>query len=259
MRRKDLFQFKQFTIHQGNAGMKVGTDSDLLGALAAGGNRILDIGTGTGVLSLLMAQRFPEARIDAVEIDDDAVKDASLNFAESKFADRITLHHKSFQEFVGSFRDCPERPDTPVNPGHQENTASSPFDCIICNPPYFHKSMECPDNRRLRARHTSSLPFEVLVGGAYELLSDGGVFSVCLPPEVYSIFCEECLKQGFSLQDLYCIKSIPSQPVKRYVLVHKKGKVEEVRRYEFCMRNEDRTVSEWYKETMRDYLLDNNK
>ncbi len=247
MRRKDLFQFKQFTIHQGNAGMKVGTDSDLLGALAAGGNRVLDIGTGTGVLSLLMAQRFPEAEVHAVEIDDDAVKDASLNFSESKFADRITLHHMSFQEFVGSFRG---RPDSAECPG-----SSALFDCIICNPPYFHKSMECPDNRRLRARHTSSLPFEVLIGGAYELLCDGGVFSVCIPPEVYSIFCEECLKQGFSLQDLYCIKSLPDQPVKRYVLVHRKGKVEEVRRHEACMRNADKTVSDWYRETLKDYLL----
>ncbi len=249
MRRKDIFEFKQFTIHQGNAGMKVGTDSDLLGALAAGGNRVLDIGTGTGVLALLMAQRFPEADIHAVEIDDDAVKDASLNFSESKFADRITLHHTSFQDFVEQ-----QRVGEGSGPSETEKLAGK-FDCIICNPPYFHKSMECPDNRRLRARHTSSLPFEVLIGGAYELLCDGGVFSVCLPPEVYSIFCEECIKQGFSLQDLYCIKSIPDQPVKRYVLVHRKGKVEEVRRHEFCMRNEDRTVSEWYKETMRDYLL----
>lgn len=244
MRRKDLFEFKQFTIHQGNAGMKVGTDSDLLGALAAGGNHILDIGTGTGVLSLLMAQRFPEAEIHAVEIDDDAIKDASLNFSESKFADRITLHHMSFQDFVEQHR-----------VGEDGYIPSEDFDCIICNPPYFHKSMECPDNRRLRARHTSSLPFEVLIGGAYELLSDGGVFSVCLPPEVYAVFCEECIKQGFSLQDLYCIKSIPDQPVKRYVLVHRKGAVKEVRRYEACMRNADKTVSDWYKETLRDYLL----
>lgn len=253
MRRKDIFEFKQFTIHQANAGMKVGTDSDLLGALAAGGSRILDIGTGTGVLSLLMAQRFPEAEIHAVEIDDDAVKDASLNFSESKFADRITLHHLSFQDFLEQQR--VGEGSTPSESGKPQET----FDCIICNPPYFHKSMECPDNRRLRARHTSSLPFEVLIGGAYELLSDGGVFSVCLPPEVYSVFCEECIKQGFSLQDLYCIKSIPDQPVKRYVLVHKKGVVKELRRHDACMRNADKTVSDWYKETLRDYLLDNSK
>lgn len=240
MGKKDLFRFQQFDIHQANAGMKVGTDSDLLGALAAGGSRVLDIGTGTGVLSLMMAQRFPDAKVTAVEIDDDAVKDASMNFAESKFADRITLHHMSFQEFCEKNR---------------TESISAPFDCIICNPPYFHQSMECPDERRLRARHTSSLPFEVLVDGAYELLSDGGVFTVCIPPEVYSLFCEECLKHGFSLQDLYCIKSIPDQPVKRYVLVHKKGSPVEMSRYEYCMRDADRNVSDWYKDLMKDFLI----
>lgn len=239
MSKKDLFQFQQFTIHQANAGMKVGTDSDLLGALAAGGNRVLDIGTGTGVLSLMMAQRFPEANVTAVEIDDDAVKDASLNFAESKFASRLTLHHISFQDYVQQSKEL-----------HEEL-----FDSIVCNPPYFHQSMECPDERRLRARHTSSLPFEVLVRGAYDLLADGGVFTVCIPPEVYSLFCEECLKCGFSLQNIYCIKSIPDQPVKRYVLVHKKGSPVEMSRFEFCMRNADRSVSEWYKDLMKEFLI----
>lgn len=80
--------------------MKVGTDSDLLGTLGEGGQRILDIGTGTGVLSLMYAQRYPEAQITAVEIDDNAILDAQRNFAESKFFDRITLVHTSFQEFL---------------------------------------------------------------------------------------------------------------------------------------------------------------
>jgi len=256
MRRKDLFEFKQFSIHQGHAGMKVGTDSDLLGALAVGGRHILDIGTGTGVLALLMAQRFPEAKVEAVEIDDDAIIDASQNFSESKFADRITLHHLSFQDFLKLNRgekECGNQQDTNASNETESNTFEK-FDSIICNPPYFHKSMECPDERRLRARHTSSLPFEVLIGGAYELLEEGGVFSVCIPLEVYSIFCEECLKQGFSLQDLYCIKSIPDQPVKRYVLVHRKGAPVTLNRYDYCMRDADRNVSDWYKELMKDYL-----
>ena len=81
------FRFQQFTIHQSHAAMKVGTDSDLLGALSVGGERILDIGTGTGVLALMMAQRCPEARITAAEIDGDAVIDARRNFQESPFAD----------------------------------------------------------------------------------------------------------------------------------------------------------------------------
>ena len=238
--RKDFFQFKQFAIHQSNAGMKVGTDSDLLGALAAEGRCILDVGTGTGVLSLMMAQRCPEARITAIEIDDDAVKDASLNFSESKFSDRITLHHCSFQDYL-------------LKSG--ESTDAILFDSVVCNPPYFHNSMECPDVRRLRARHTSSLPFEVLIGGVYELLVDGGLFSVCIPPEVLLAFCEECQRVGFTLRDIYSIKSVPEQPTKRYILVHRKGVQGEVQRHEFCMRNPDRSVSDWYKELMHDFLI----
>ena len=96
----EIFEFQQFTIHQGHAAMKVGTDSDLLGALAQGGDRVLDVGTGTGVLSLMAAQRYPQAHITAVEIDDLAVLDASRNFSESRFADRIELVHASFQDYL---------------------------------------------------------------------------------------------------------------------------------------------------------------
>ena len=83
------FRFQQFTIHQDHAAMKVGTDSDLLGALAVGGKRILDIGTGTGVLSLMMAQRLPEASVTAIEIDENAVIDAQRNFQESPLANTL--------------------------------------------------------------------------------------------------------------------------------------------------------------------------
>ncbi|MBQ1633708.1 MAG: methyltransferase, partial [Bacteroidaceae bacterium] len=118
------FRFQQFTIHQSHAAMKVGTDSDLLGALSVGGERILDIGTGTGVLALMMAQRCPEARITAVEIDGDAVIDARRNFQESPFADRITLLHTSFQQYLEDF----------AGTSAQEAPA---FDSVVCNPPYF--------------------------------------------------------------------------------------------------------------------------
>lgn len=214
--------------------MKVGTDSDLLGTLGAGGQRILDVGTGTGVLSLMFAQRYPEAQITAVEIDDNAILDASRNFAESKFADRITLVHKSFQDFA------------------QE---SSLFDSIICNPPYFDKSLECPDLGRSRARHSSSLPFDVLARGAYDLLVDGGVFSVCIPPEVLQSFSAECQFSGFSLKCSYEVKSLPHKPPKRYVLVFQKGAVSTPQRFTYCMRNEDHSRSEWYRELMKDFLI----
>lgn len=230
----DIFHYQQFTICQAHAAMKVGTDSDLLGTLGEGGQRILDVGTGTGVLSLMFAQRYPKAQITAVEIDDNAILDASRNFAESKFADRITLVHKSFQEFA------------------QE---SSLFDSIICNPPYFDKSLECPDQSRSRARHSSSLPFDVLARGAYDLLVDGGVFSVCIPPEVLQSFSAECQFAGFSLKCSYEVKSLPHKPPKRYVLVFQKGAVSTPQRFTYCMRNEDHSRSEWYRELMKDFLI----
>lgn len=236
MRQKDFFEFKRFTICQQHAAMKVGTDSDLLGTLAAGGLRILDIGTGTGIIALMMAQRFPEAKITAVEIDDQAVMDAKLNFEQSPFSDRIELIHSSFQDYLAS------------NPAAE-------FDCVVCNPPYFDKSTECPDLGRTRARHTSSLPFSVLVSGAYNLLKDEGVFSVCIPPEVLDDFTTECLLKGFWLQDNYQVKSMPHKPAKRYVLVHKKGKCVSPRAYTYCMRNADSSRSDWYKEQLKDFHL----
>ena len=121
--RKDFFEFQQFTIDQSHAAMKVGTDSDLLGALSAGGNRILDIGTGTGVLSLFMAQRFPTASITAIDIDENAIIDAKKNFASSPFSDRITLIHTSLQDF-------------------SRNYNGQPFDCIVCNPPILTKVLK---------------------------------------------------------------------------------------------------------------------
>ena len=224
--------------------MKVGTDSDLLGTLGEGGQRILDIGTGTGVLSLMFAQRYPEAQITAVEIDENAIIDAQRNFAESKFSDRITLHHSSFQDFLSSCKKDLQNSDRELQP----------FDSVICNPPYFDKSLECPDQGRSRARHSSSLPFDVLARGAYDLLTEGGVFSVCIPPEVLDAFCAECAFAGFALKDCYQIKSLPHKAPKRYVLVHQKGLTQPARSYTYCMRTEDHSRSEWYKELMKDFL-----
>ena len=227
------FRFKQFSIRQDRAAMKVGTDSDLLGALAAGGEHILDIGTGTGVLALMMAQRFPEAHVTAIDIDEGAVSDARDNFANSPFASRLTLHHTSLQDYI----------------------ATSPlYDSIVCNPPYFDKSLEAPDRSRTRARHTSSLPFRELIEGAYTLLHEDGTFSVILPPEVLPAFSAECLITGFRLSHCYRIKTVPHKSPKRYVLIYKKGQTETTEET-FCIRNADLSYSEWHDNLMKDFLL----
>lgn len=252
--KKILFKYQQFIICQEHAAMKVGTDSDLLGTLGVGGKRILDVGTGTGVLSLMFAQRYPEAQITAVEIDDNAILDASRNFAESKFSDRITLHHNSFQDFLKSRKELRITDYELRGESSDLDQEELLFDSVICNPPYFDKSLECPDLGRSRARHSSSLPFDVLARGAYALLTDGGVFSVCIPPEVLDAFSAECAFAGFSLRDCYQIKSLPHKAPKRYVLVHQKGLTQPARSYTYCMRNEDHSRSEWYKELMKDFL-----
>lgn len=240
MRRKGIFQFKNFTIDQSHAAMKVGTDSDLLGTLSQGGNRILDIGTGTGVLSLMLAQRYPQAYITAVEIDDNAVIDARANFAASPMGERIELHHMSFQDYLVNAR---------------EAGWTGTYDAVVCNPPYFDLSLECPDDSRTRARHSSSLPFDVLACGAYEMLAPGGLFSVCVPPEVITKFKGECQLAGFSMETLHRVKTLPSNPPKRLVLVMKKSLHGAALIHDHAMLNDDGTRSPWYREIMHDFLL----
>ena len=240
--KKKLFRLKLFTIDQTNASMKVGTDSDLVGTMAYGGKNILDIGTGTGILTLMMAQRFPEAQFTAVEIDDKAVIDASTNFSSSPWSERITLIHDSFQSFI----------EKEISEGRQER-----FDAIICNPPFFDKSLECPEQGRQRARHTSSLPFETLIDGAYRMLEEGGPFSLILPPEVLEKFCLKAKERGFALKEKNGIQTLPGNPPKRYILVFQKSLDSSlcVSENTFSMRNADNTYSQWYNDLLRDFLL----
>lgn len=219
--------------------MKVGTDSDLLGTLSQGGNRIMDVGTGTGVLALMLAQRYPQATIAAIEIDDNAVIDATANFAASPMGNRITLHHTSFQDHVEYCR---------------ATGVIGCYDAVVCNPPYFDLSLECPDEGRTRARHSSSLPFDTLAAGAAMMLVPGGTFSVCIPPEVFRKFKGECQLVGFSVEDVHYIKTLPSAGVKRIVLVMKKSLTGAAREHHHTMLNEDGTRSPWYLQQMKDFL-----
>ena len=123
------FTLKNFHITQEHSAMKVGTDGILLGAWAQGGARILDIGTGTGLLALMMAQRFPNAYIDAIEIDAKALEDATTNTLLSPFNNRISLIHTSLQEY---------HPDT------FQTDFDNIYDAIVSNPPYFIKSLKSP-------------------------------------------------------------------------------------------------------------------
>ena len=155
--------------------MKVGTDGVLLGAWAQGGHRVLDIGTGTGLIALMMSQRFPQALIDAIEIDHDAAVQAAENVACSPFADRIKVSETALQNF---------KPTTHYN-------------IIVTNPPFFAHSLRSPSKSRSLARQTESLPFSAIFSFATEyLVPDGSCLLSSRPiismSSLRKRFCGEC-------------------------------------------------------------------
>lgn len=156
------FTFKQFHIDHSRCAMKVGTDGTLLGAWATmpeDGN-ILDIGTGTGLIAIMAAQRSLGAKITAIDIDKDCILQAQENASASPWAERIEIIHSALQDFQSPYK----------------------FDCIISNPPYFIDSQLSPDAARSTARHTTTLPFEELAAGVARLLATQGRFALILPP-----------------------------------------------------------------------------
>lgn len=160
--RRGGFTFKQFHIDHSRCAMKVGTDGTLLGAWAAlppHAKKILDIGTGSGLIAIMAAQRHPIAKITAIDIDKDCVMQATENAVASPWAERIEVI------------------ETPL----QEYSPEEKFDVIISNPPYFADSMHSPDKQRTTARHTASLSFKELTDGVLRLLADDGLFAVILP------------------------------------------------------------------------------
>lgn len=158
-----MFRFKQFSISDERSAMKIGTDGVLLGAWAdvEGDRRILDVGTGTGLIALMLAQRNASARIVGVDISHEAIEEASMNFAVSPWAGRLV----ACEGDVCSFE------------------SDEKYDHIVSNPPYFVDSLPSPDKLRTMARHTSSLMFDDLVSTAERLLHDEGRLSVILPAD----------------------------------------------------------------------------
>ncbi|MEE1148658.1 MAG: methyltransferase [Alistipes sp.] len=163
-----MFRFKHFTIEDEHTAMKIGTDGVLLGAWAdiASDCRILDMGTGTGLIAIMAAQRNAEARIVAVDIVEDAVAEARRNVANTAWAERIEILHCDVNEYH----------------------ADEKFDHIVSNPPFFTETLQSPDEARRTARHATTLTYENIVERAEALLRDGGRLSVVLPTECAQLF-----------------------------------------------------------------------
>ena len=185
-----MFRFKQFAVSQSRAAMKVGTDGVLLGAWTRVGEsdrRILDIGTGTGVIALMMAQRSVNARITAVEIDPPSADDARDNAAASPWGDRVEVVVCDIADY---------------NPVER-------YDLILTNPPYFSESLLPPDRSRAAARHTDSLSFGTLADSAHRLLGDDGRLALILPTEGALRFRAEAVERGLYPQRMTEVWSTP--------------------------------------------------
>ena len=196
------FRFKQFTIWHDKCAMKVGTDGVLLGAWAPiavsiqpSAFRILDVGTGSGLVALMLAQRYSETKIDAIDIDASAVEQAKENFQSSAFSIQLSAFRSSFQDWQGG-----------------------PYDLIVSNPPYFQNSLKNPDKGRELARHTDTLSYADLIHHSTRLLTKDGQLALILPAEA-----ENEIRELAEVHSLYCLHvtrvySKESKPARRVLL-----------------------------------------
>ena len=209
------FRFKQFYIEDSKCAMKVGTDGVLLGAWAPTNplttnplTRILDVGTGSGLIALMLAQRFPLAQIDAIDMDEAAVEQASNNFCSSPWTERLHAYHSPLQEWRMVNGKCPN---------------GKWYDLIVSNPPYFQNSLKNPDKGRQTARHTDTLSYAELIKHSARLLEEDGVLALILPAESEKEVRGLAAAERLSLTRVTRVYSKENKKPKRVLLAFGKG------------------------------------
>lgn len=227
----DYFRFKKFTVWQDRCAMKVGTDGTLLGAWAEGGLRILDIGTGTGLIALMMAQRFPQAHVVGIDVEHGACVQAQANVEASVFGERIDIVETPLQTF-----------------------GKGKYDAIVSNPPFFVNSLNCPDSLRTTARHAVSLTYTELFTGVCSLLADNGVFSAIIPSECRERFECEAIEHGMFLSRVCMVRTVPRKQPRRCLLSFRRHPAEVVAE-DVCIEDGKGQRSGWYSDITNDFYL----
>jgi tRNA1Val (adenine37-N6)-methyltransferase len=233
---KNSFQFKQFTVEQAKTAMKVGTDGVLLGAWTdfSQAEKVLDIGTGTGLIALMAAQQC-EAEITAVEIEKSAAEQAKRNFENSLWKKRLTIINLSLSDFV------------------QQNNYK--YDVIVCNPPFFTNSLKNPNAERSLARHNDSMPFDELLKYSSELLAVKSRLSLILPAEIEFEFLKTAKKNGLFPNKITGVSSNPQMPVKRILIEFSKEKISPKKNYISIETCERHSYSDEYINLTREFYL----
>ena len=234
------FQFKQFLVSQELCAMKVCTDSCLFGALVASLNKdltlnVLDIGTGSGLLSLMLAQHLPAASIDAVEVDVEAFEQAKINFNNSVFNNQLTSHHISIQDFA--------------------REKSPEYDLIICNPPFFTNHLKSETNTKNVAKHNDTLSATDLASAVAQLLHDKGIFWLLLPVSEGNSYIEKMFEKGLYIQSKYEILDTENLTPFRWVLSFGKEKNEPIANHKICIKNKDKSYSPAFVKLLKPYYL----
>lgn len=229
----DIFRFKQFSVRHDRCAMKVGTDGVLLGAWGSvEGKRILDIGTGTGLIALMAAQRNPEADVLGIDIDESAVAQASENVAESPFSRQIECILQDVLTFE----------------------SEAPFDAILCNPPFFTEDT-LPDNRsRTLARNNKCLPFPQLIKKVAVLLAENGTFSLIIPSGLAQEIVGLCMENGLHLVRRCQIHTTARKPPRRTLLEFSRQN-RSCEMQTLCLVADDGTRSQQYQELTKDFYL----
>ena len=232
-----MFKFKQFSVKQAQSAMKIGTDSVLLGAWTPLNHpqSILDIGAGTGLLALMLAQRCDALTIDAVEIDEQAYIECSENFEESPWGDRLFCYHASFEEF---FTEMDE-----------------PYDLIISNPPFYSTDYKTPEKARNTARFSDALPSKQLLEGVSRLLAVEGYFSVILPYSESETFITLTATFGLFPQKITHTRGNEKSELKRSMMLFARKPLPSYPIHIFTIEKERGVYTDEYKELTKEFYL----
>jgi tRNA1Val (adenine37-N6)-methyltransferase len=232
------FQFKQFSLEQDRCAMKIGTDGVLLGAWTPLENNpfsILDIGTGTGVIALMLAQRSHAEQIDALEIDEDAYEQSVDNFENSPWSDRLFCFHAGLDEFV-------EEPE-------------DEYDLIVSNPPFYAEDYKTECNQRDMARFQDAMPFEELIEAAAMFLSENGIFTVIIPFKEEGNFlalAKECELYPLKITR---VKGTPTTEIKRSLLAFSRNENLDFPVDELIIETARHQYTKEYTELTREFYL----
>jgi tRNA1Val (adenine37-N6)-methyltransferase len=230
-----VFHFKQFLIHQDKCAMKVGTDAVLLGSWVntLDSNSILDIGTGTGLIAIMLAQKS-HVGIEAIDMDENACEQARENISLCPWYDRIKVFHASLQDF--------------------KTYAGKKYALIVSNPPYFVDASKAPEAARNKARHTDNLSFKDLIEGVKELLDPEGRFCMILPNKEGADFMELASLSGLHCTELVKIKTKIDKQEKRW-LMQFEFNTKSMKCTELILQVDDSAYSQEYIELTKDYYL----